>query len=104
MRLYAVQSADPGDVAVAEGAARDARAAAMARRRQLSQGKQALNAAGAPPAAENPQANGAERAPAAHGGRTISMQRRRQLSQGKQALNGGGANAPALVVYRGGAG
>ena len=47
MRLYAVQSADPGDVAVAEGAARDARAAAMARRRQLSQGKQALNGGGA---------------------------------------------------------
>jgi len=43
MRLYAVQSADRGDLAAVGDAARDGRAAAMARRRQLSQGKRALN-------------------------------------------------------------
>ena len=47
---------------------------------------------------------------AAREGRAAAMQRRRQLSQGKQALNAGrtaaaaGTGAPALIVYRGGAG
>ena len=43
MRLYAVQSADRGDLASAGDAARDGRAAAMARGRQLSKGKRALD-------------------------------------------------------------
>jgi hypothetical protein len=90
----------------------------MERRRQLSQGKQALKGAGALPAGENGHANGAgaasadangQAAPngpqaaaqgagtvsdgvaAAHFGRSVSMERRRQLSQGKQALKGAGA-------------
>ena len=98
------------------------RGVSMQRRRQMSQGKQALNLADAPPAAENlhvdgagaPPAgsnaqgatNGAQGAPGgtafatdgvatAHLGRAVSMQRRRQLSQGKQALNGAGAPAAA---------
>ncbi len=55
--IYAVQTADSGDVDGRRDAARDGRAAAMQRRRQLSQGKQALNggdraaAAGAGPRA-----------------------------------------------------
>ena len=43
MRMYAVQSADRGGLAGVGDAAREGRAAAMARRRQLSQGKRALN-------------------------------------------------------------
>jgi hypothetical protein len=101
----------------------------MQRRRQLSQGKQALNG-GAPPEAENLQANGAAAAPAApkgqgpsngtqgapqgtavasdgvggaHLGRAVSMQRRRQLSQGKQALNGAGAPPAAAAADAGAA-
>ena len=94
MRLHPVKSADHGGLAAAGDAARDARAAAMARRRQLSQGKQAMTGGGARPAAESLQADG---------GRALSMQRRRQLAQGKKALNGG-AGGPTLVVHRGGAG
>ena len=44
--LYAVQTADCRDLAPRRDAARDGRAAAMQRRRQLSQGKQALNDGG----------------------------------------------------------
>jgi hypothetical protein len=127
--MYAVDTADAADLAVLGTAARDGRAAAVARRRQMAQGIVALNgngsgngngtttANGAPPAAEDRQANGAgapavaangqgasngtQGAPeptaaatngvnAAHLGRALSKQRRRQLSQGKQALNGNG--------------
>jgi hypothetical protein len=126
--MYAVDTADPADLANFGSAARDGRAAAALRRRQLSQGKEALNGNGAAPIAvngagngvaplpvvENLQGNGA--APAARAGaaaasnavaaaqfgRAISMQRRRQLSQGKEALNGNGA-APAESRYRNGA-
>jgi len=68
--IYAVQTADSGDLAARRDAARDGRAAAMQRRRQLSQGKQALNGdgdrtavaggAGAPPAAEKREYGGKE--------------------------------------------
>ena len=44
--IYAVQTADSGDLDVRRDAARDGRAAAMQRRRQLSKGKQALNGGG----------------------------------------------------------
>ncbi len=44
--IYAVQTADSGDLDARRDAARDGRAAAMQRRRQLSQGKQALNDGG----------------------------------------------------------
>jgi len=46
----------------------------------------------------------------ARDGRAAAMQRRRQLAKGKRALNAGRtpagsvAGAPALTVYRGGAG
>jgi hypothetical protein len=43
MGLYAVQTADCRDLAMRRDAARDGRAAAMQRRRQLAQGKRALN-------------------------------------------------------------
>jgi hypothetical protein len=100
----------------------------MQRRRQLSQGKEALNGeddlivavngAGAPPSgASNGQgaSDGEQVRPepapavtdgvnAAHIGRALSVQRRRQLSQGKQALNGDGgrtvAAAPAGALPR----
>ncbi len=117
MGMYAVDTADAAELGRLRDAARGGRAAAALRRRQLSQGKQALNGAGAPPAAENLQANAAGAAPAANGqgapngtqvaqeersvptdpvaaahfGRSVSMERRRQLSQGKQALKGAGA-------------
>ena len=80
------------------------------RRRQLSQGKQALNGGGdgaaaaahAPPAGTGDQ--GTPGAPvasngvaAAHLGRDLSKQRRRQLSQGKQALTAGGDPTAAAV-------
>jgi len=42
MRLYAVQTADTGDLAAPRDAAREARAAAMARRRALAAGRSAL--------------------------------------------------------------
>ena len=128
MGMFAVDTADAADLGELRDAARGGRAAATLRRRQLSQGKQALNGAGALPSGENGQANGAGAAPAANGqdapdgtqgpqeeravptdavaaahfGRSVSMERRRQLSQGKQALNGAGT--PSFVVYRGGAG
>jgi hypothetical protein len=117
MGMYAVDTAESAELGEFRNAARDGRTAAATRRRQLSQGKQALNGDGAPPATEDLQANGTAAASAANGqatpngtqrapeatasptdavaaaqfGRTVSMQRRRQLSQGKQALNGGGA-------------
>jgi hypothetical protein len=111
----------PGGTGVATNGVPEAelgRALSKQRRRQLSQGKQALNGAGAPPAAENLNGNGGEAPPAASNGqgapsgaqgapggtavatdgvpeaelgRALSKQRRRQLSQGKQALNGAGA-------------
>ena len=43
MGRYAAQTADCRDLAPRRDVARDGRAAAMQRRRQLSQGKQALN-------------------------------------------------------------
>ena len=46
MGPYVVQTADSGDLAARRDAARDGRAAAMRRRRQLSQGKRALNDSG----------------------------------------------------------
>ena len=46
MGMYAVQADDSGELAELQSAARDGRAAATSRRRQLSQGKQALNGAG----------------------------------------------------------
>ena len=46
-RMYAVHAPDSGDRAGRRDAARYGRAAAMLRRRQLSQGKQALNGGGA---------------------------------------------------------
>ena len=129
MGMYAVDTADAAELGELRDAARGGRAAATLRRRQLSQGKQALNGAGAPPAAENLQANGAEAAPAANGqgapngtqgaqeetavptdavaaahfGRSVSMERRRQLSQGKQALKGAGALNGAVDVQANGA-
>ena len=122
MGMYAVQADDSGELAELQHAARDGRTAAMSRRRQLSQGKQALSGNGAPPAAENLQVNGAGAPPAAatgqgasngtqgaprgtavatdgvgdvHLGRALSMQRRRQMSQGKRALDGDGASPAA---------
>ena len=115
MGMYAVDTAESAELGEFRNAARDGRTAAATRRRQLSQGKQALNGDGAPPATEDLQANGTAAASAANGqatpngtqrapeatasptdavaaaqfGRTVSMQRRRQLSQGKQALDGG---------------
>src|SRR5947199_3473422 len=117
MGMYAVDTADAAELGQFRDAARGGRAAATLRRRQLSQGKQALNGAGTPPAAEDLQVDGArsahapngqgapsgsqgvreERAvptdpvAAAHFGRSVSKERRRQLSQGKQALRGAGA-------------
>ncbi len=46
MGLFAVRTADCRDLAPRRDAAREGRAAAMQRRRQLSQGKQALNDGG----------------------------------------------------------
>ncbi|MFP5371006.1 MAG: CsoS2 family carboxysome shell protein, partial [Actinomycetes bacterium] len=123
MGRSAVQTADTAELAELGDSARAGRAAAASRRRQLSQGMQALNGggplppaehhgngAGAPPAASNGQgaSNGAPRAPAgtdgatdgvaaAHLGRSLSRERRRQLSQGKQALTGGVAPAAAAA-------
>jgi hypothetical protein len=130
MGMYAVDTADAAELAELRDAAKGGRAAATLRRRQLSQGKQALNGAGAPPAAEDLQANGRGAAPAgangqaepngaqaaaqgagavsdgvaaAHFGRAVSMERRRQLSQGKQALKGAGALNGAVNVNANGA-
>ncbi len=124
MGMYAVQTADSADLAELQHGARDGVAAAKARRRQMSQGKQALLGAGpqpttenqaaagvgAPPAASNGQgsANGGQGAPGrskvatdavadAHLGRTLSMERRRQLSQGKQALTAGAGRTAAAA-------
>jgi hypothetical protein len=44
--IYAVETADCGDRLGRRDAARDGRAAAMLRRRQLAQGKKALNGGG----------------------------------------------------------
>ncbi len=43
MEMYVVETTDNGDLAAPCDAARHGRAAAMQRRRQLSQGKRALN-------------------------------------------------------------
>ena len=48
MGMYAVDAADTSDLVELRDAARNGRAAAVSRRRQLSQGKQALNGAGTP--------------------------------------------------------
>lgn len=110
MGMYAVDTADTADLGEFRTAARDGRVAAATRRRQLSQGKQALNGTGAQPAGPGGSADGGpagtdgQGAPngvqgaapsaasdgvaAAHLGRTFSMERRRRLSQGKQALGG----------------
>ena len=125
MGMYAVDTADAAELGELRDAARGGRAAARSRRSQLSQGKQALTGAGAPPAGANLQANGAGVVPAAsgqgapngaqgaqeqravptdavasaHSGRSVSMERRRQMSQGKVALNGGAA-PPAPETLR----
>ncbi len=46
MDMYVVQTADSGNLAALRDGARSGRAAAMQRRRQLSQGKKALNRGG----------------------------------------------------------
>jgi hypothetical protein len=102
------QAAAQGAGTVSDGvaAAHFGRSVSMERRRQLSQGKQALKGAGAeyqqvnrasaPPAANGQDApSGKAAAPtdavaAAHFGRDVSKERRRQMSQGKQALKGAG--------------
>jgi Carboxysome shell peptide mid-region len=76
--MYAVEADDSGDLAELETAARDGRAAATSRRRQLSQGKQALNGDGngmataagdgAPRATEDLHVDGAGAPPAASNG------------------------------------
>ena len=133
MGMYAVQTADSSELAALGDAARNGRAAAVARRRALAAGRAAAastaenghgNGAGAPaPAASNGSngsndqgaSNGGQGAPggtaeatngvaAAHLGRSLSVQRRRQLSQGKQALNGGGAPSAAENGHGNGAG
>ena len=123
MGMYAVDTADSADLAELVDAADGGRTAALLRRRQLSQGKQALDGAGTAPAASNGQSapsaasNGqgepsaAQGAPGgkadatngvadAHLGRALSVQRRRQLSQGKQALDGA-ATAPVAEMLHG---
>jgi hypothetical protein len=117
MGMYAVDTADPDALGQFRDAARKGRDIAATRRRQMSQGKQALNGAGAPPVANDLQVDGAGAPPAtangqngkapegataptdavaaAHFGRAVSMERRRQLSQGKQALNGAAPPAGA---------
>ncbi len=101
MEMYVVQTADSGDSTAPRDASRYGRAAAMSRRRALAAGRSAL--APTLPIASTPRRMvvAADGVPPARLARALSMQRRRQLSQGKQALNAG---APALVVYRGGAG
>jgi len=113
MGMYAVQTADTGELTALRDAARASRAVAVERRRALSAGRSALAPsherahsgsrqvepprpeAGAPPAPTvtptdrerpggTPVATNA--ATAASLGRALSMQRRRQLSQGKGAL------------------
>jgi carboxysome shell peptide len=123
MGMYAVDAADSADLADLGTAARDGRAAAVARRRQASQGIQALNGggngtaaaadAGAPPVEERPPAasNGpsnGQGAPSggqgasgatsfAADGRAVARSRRRQMSQGQKALNGGGNGTAAAA-------
>ncbi len=99
-----VSSAVAAAAMVANGvaAAHIGRVLSVQRRRQLSQGKQALNGSGGAPGSSSVDvvdaaiANGVA---AAHIGRVLSVQRRRQLSQGKQALNGSGGapSAPAAA-------
>jgi hypothetical protein len=121
------QLAPEGNGGATDGvaAAHLGRALSKERRRQLSQGRQALNGGGAPaaenlhgngagatPAARHDQAesNGAQRAPggtagatdgvaAAHLGRALSKERRRQLSQGKQALTAGAGQTAAAAGH-----
>jgi len=116
MRMYVVQTPDGGDLTELCDAARDGRAAAMARRRSLAAGRAALAPAaeqgctGLPEADVRAPGAAVDATPPARLARSISMQRRRQLAKGKRALNGGGdrtaatagAGAPVLVVYRGG--
>ena len=123
MRMNVVQTADTGDLAALRDAARNARSAAMSRRRALAAGQSALAPAQArvrtgfreselraPAAAGDaelptPSSGQGAQAPtqtpvaingvaAARLGRVLSMQRRRQMSQGKQALDGGGDRPP----------
>ncbi len=113
MGMYAVQSADTGELAALRNAARDSRAVAMERRRALSAGQSGLapsheRVRSGSRQAELPQPEAAAPQPApavppggavaasAHLGRALSMQRRRQLSQGKGALNGAGG-APSAT-------
>ena len=81
--MYAVQAADSDDLAALGDPARDGRAIAMERRRQLSQGKQAPNgggdgmagaAAGTPPAASDGQ-GAPSGAPGALGGELLGTHR-----------------------------
>jgi hypothetical protein len=104
----------PGGTAVGTNGVTGAhagRAVSMQRRRQLSQGKQALNGdgdrtvaaagAGAPSGGQGAAggtAAGTNGAAGALLGRAVSMQRRRQLSQGKQALNGDGDRTAAAAA------
>ena len=99
MGMYAVDTADPSDLAKLSTAASDGRAAATARRRQLSQGMQALNGAVGAPADENLQANGAGTLPApenlhANGG---------AASNGHGASNGAQAGPEATAIPSDGA-
>ena len=134
MGFYAVDTASSEDLAELMDGASGGRAAAVLRRRQMAQGKEALNGGDAPPAAENVNVNGvngagappaapngqgapsgAQGAPGgtaaatngvaeAHLGRALSMQRRRQMAQGKVALNGGDAPPAAENLHVDGAG
>ncbi|MEW6153173.1 MAG: CsoS2 family carboxysome shell protein [Actinomycetota bacterium] len=120
MGMYAVQTADSGDLAALADVAREGRHAAMARRRAVAAGRSALapgrqaartrpgTAAPPPPATPAPPpppaVQGGQAVPAAppsstggvadaHVGRTLSMERRRQLSQGKRAVGADGGPA-----------
>ena len=123
MGMYAVQSADSAELGEFRNAAHLGRSLSKERRRQLSQGQQAMYGGSAPDSAENLHGNGAgavpspngqgpsngsQRAPAAtadttngvaaaHLGRALSKERRRQLSHGKQALTAGAGQTAAAA-------
>ena len=98
MGMYAVDTADPSDLAKLSTAASDGRAAATARRRQLSQGMQALNGAVGSPAEENLQTNGAGTLPAPENLSANGGGAPRAASNGHAASNGAqvAPDAPAV--------
>ncbi|RTL62794.1 MAG: hypothetical protein EKK42_30590 [Pseudonocardiaceae bacterium] len=98
MGMYAVQTADPEELAAVSGAASGGRDASRARRRALSAGRAALGRAHSGVQQAHVSAGSAPARAGASGGRTSVKARRHVVSAGRSAARAGSAESAPIPV------